>query len=248
MTQSQQPAAVPAFAIDNEVTRRIRQHARASMTTEVCGVLIGQNRNGVVQVIAAIEAADAAQGGSHVTFTQDAWQSIYRVKDEEYPEERIVGWYHSHPGFGVFLSEHDTFIHRNFFSSPDQVAWVYDPHTDEEGCFGWIDGNIHRIAHFSLVDNHGDGSERTPKEEPAEETTSQSNAGQAKSPTAWLSWGATALTCLLAMALGFAIAWFFFPRFLLVSIDPATGQPHLVLPQDTRPARPPLDAKPGSNP
>ena len=51
-----------------------------------------------------------------------------------------------------------------FFSSPDQVAWVYDPHTDEEGCFGWIDGDIHRISTFSIVDNNGDGVERTPKE------------------------------------------------------------------------------------
>ena len=85
------------------------------------------------------------------------------MKDESYPNERIVGWYHSHPGFGVFLSEHDTFIHQNFFSSPDQVAWVYDPHTDEEGCFGWIDGEMHRIANITLADNNGDGIERTPK-------------------------------------------------------------------------------------
>jgi proteasome lid subunit RPN8/RPN11 len=250
MTQSQPTSAVPAFEIDNEVTRRIRQHARASMTSEVCGVLIGQNPHGVVQVIAAIEAANAAQGGTHVTFTQDAWESIYRVKDEQYPEERIVGWYHSHPGFGVFLSEHDTFIHRNFFSSPDQVAWVYDPHTDEEGCFGWIDGDIHRIAHFCLVDNNGDGLERTPKEESAldaQQIPLQPAAEQHKSPAPWLRWVATALSCLLAMVLGFAIAWFFFPRLVLVAIDPATGQPHLLLPQDMRPAKPPIDASPGGN-
>ena len=154
----------PLFEIDNEVTRCIRQHARSHMTTEVCGVLIGDKRNGVVEVRASIEASNAAQAGTHVTFTQDAWETIYRVKDESYPEQRIIGWYHSHPGFGVFLSEHDMFIQRNFFSSPDQVAWVYDPHTDEEGCFGWIDGDIHRISSFSIVDNNGDGMERTPKE------------------------------------------------------------------------------------
>ena len=135
-----------------------------SYDDEVCGVLIGDKRNGVVEVRASIEASNAAQAGTHVTFTQDAWEAIYRVKDESYPEARIIGWYHSHPGFGVFLSEHDMFIHRNFFSSPDQIAWVYDPHTDEEGCFGWIDGDVHRISNFSVVDNNGDGVERTPKE------------------------------------------------------------------------------------
>ena len=134
------------------------------MKTEVCGVLIGETRDGVVEVCASIEALNAAQAGTHVTFTQDAWETIYKVKDESYPNQRIVGWYHSHPGFGVFLSEHDAFIHRNFFSSPDQVAWVYDPHTDEEGCFGWVDGAIHRISNLSIIDNNGDGVERTPKE------------------------------------------------------------------------------------
>jgi proteasome lid subunit RPN8/RPN11 len=216
------------FEIDNEVTRCIRQHARAHMTTEVCGVLIGENCAGVVEVGACIEASNAAQGGTHVTFTQDAWESIYRVKDERYPEKRIVGWYHSHPGFGVFLSEHDTFIHRNFFSSPDQVAWVYDPHTDEEGCFGWIDGEIRRISAFSVVDNNGDGVERTPKEmEPAADVQPKP---QLDTKPAWIRWTTTALTYLSAMVLGFAIAYFLFPRFLLVAIDPVTGEPRLVMP------------------
>ena len=141
--------AGPLFAIDNEVTRCIRQHARSHMTTEVCGVLIGDKRNGVVEVRASIEASNAAQAGTHVTFTQDAWEAIYRVKDESYPEARIIGWYHSHPGFGVFLSEHDMFIHRNFFSSPDQVAWVYDPHTDERGML-WL-GRRRRSSYLQLL-------------------------------------------------------------------------------------------------
>lgn len=217
------------FQIDNEVTRCIRQHARSHMKTEVCGVLIGEKRNGVVEVCASIEALNATQAGTHVTFTQDAWETIYRVKDETYPDERIVGWYHSHPGFGVFLSEHDTFIHRNFFSSPDQVAWVYDPHTDEEGCFGWVDGDIHRISTFSIADNNGDGVERTPKQaEQLPETEEEKPAvvrGQRRrgEEPAWLRLGLTTLAYLSAMALGFAIAFFLFPRPILVMIDPVTG-------------------------
>jgi proteasome lid subunit RPN8/RPN11 len=219
----------PLFQIDNEVTRCIRQHARSHMKTEVCGVLIGEKRNGVVEVRASIEALNATQAGTHVTFTQDAWETIYKVKDESYPDERIVGWYHSHPGFGVFLSEHDTFIHRNFFSSPDQVAWVYDPHTDEEGCFGWVDGDIHRISNFSIVDNNGDGVERTPKQmEPVPEAEEERPAIDRRQRRrgerpAWLRLGVTALAYLSAMVLGFAIAFFLFPRPVLVMIDPVTG-------------------------
>lgn len=70
----------PQFQIDNEVTRCIRKHARAHMKTEVCGVLIGETSNGVVEITASIEALNAAQAGTHVTFTQDAWRRSTKSK------------------------------------------------------------------------------------------------------------------------------------------------------------------------
>jgi proteasome lid subunit RPN8/RPN11 len=145
----------PTLVVDSEVVRLIRQHARSSGKTEVCGVLIGQDRDHRIEVAACIEGQNADEAGAHVTFTQDTWEHIYAVKDKKFPDERIVGWYHSHPGFGIFLSEHDTFIHRNFFSSPGQVAWVFDPQSDEEGCFGWVSGRIERLARIAVVDRRG---------------------------------------------------------------------------------------------
>ena len=89
--------AEPTVEIDSEVTRNIRQHARAHSKTEVCGVLIGEFENDTIDICASIEGLNAAQAGTHVTFTQDAWEAIYRVKDDLYPDQRIVGWYHSPP-------------------------------------------------------------------------------------------------------------------------------------------------------
>ena len=145
MKKPQKGAIPPAVLMEAEVARRIRQHARSSMKSEVCGVLIGTEQGHTTSVAACISGVNAAQGGAHVTFTQETWEHIYKIKDAEYPNERIVGWYHSHPGFGVFLSDHDTFIQENFFASPQQIAWVFDPHTDEEGCFGWHNGKIQKL-------------------------------------------------------------------------------------------------------
>src|SRR5262249_25492218 len=110
------------------------------------GVLIGSTEHERMIGEACIQGINAAQGGAHVTFTQDTWEHIYKIKDKDYPGQKIVGWYHSHPGFGVFLSEHDLFIHQQFFFNTQQVAWVYDPHTDEEGCFGWIGDKIEKLT------------------------------------------------------------------------------------------------------
>src|SRR6202041_745516 len=163
--------------ISTEVARQIRQHARSNLKTEVCGVLIGGFEDGATHVRACIGGANAAQGGAHVTFTQNTWEHIYAVKDQNYPQERIVGWYHSHPGFGVFLSDHDTFIHKNFFSSPGQVAWVFDPHSDEEGCFGWVDGRIERLTRIAVVDRRGgEHAEETGRPEPVTAAGGDSDA------------------------------------------------------------------------
>jgi hypothetical protein len=62
---------------------------------------------------------------------------IQTEMDRSYADKRILGWYHTHPGFGIFLSEMDMFIHRNFFNLPWQLAYVYDPHADEDGMFTW---------------------------------------------------------------------------------------------------------------
>ena len=225
-------ATTPHVHIDSEVTRRIRQHARAHMATEVCGVLIGELIDHTLHIRASIEAVNAAQAGTHVTFTQDAWEAIYKVKDDLYPDDRIVGWYHSHPGFGVFLSEQDLFIQQNFFSSPDQVAWVYDPHSDEEGCFGWVDGAIHRLPTLALLDHNGDGTQRTPKpqsssltDEPAQPNTTPRKPR--RSLSIWLHWAGIAMTHLSVLILGFILCYLLFPQVVGILADPVTNAPIL---------------------
>lgn len=143
-------AASPRVEFSSEVLRQVRQHARSSMSAEICGVLLGNSVDGVTRVAARIEGVGAVEAGANVTFTQETWGHIFRVKDAQHPDLSIVGWYHSHPGFGVFLSEYDIFIHENFFSGAHQVAWVFDPHSDEEGCFGWLGQSVKPLPGVSI--------------------------------------------------------------------------------------------------
>lgn len=240
-------AAQPSVVVDSEVVRKIRQHARSSDKTEICGVLIGQDRDLRVEVTASIQGKNADQAGAHVTFTQDTWEHIYAVKDKKFPNERIVGWYHSHPGFGIFLSEHDTFIHKNFFSSPGQVAWVFDPISDEEGCFGWVDGRIERLTRISVFDRRGgESAEQTTRAENEstdfEEPVKLEKSGRAAKPTKPMrvmrvesedvddsrsvsleELVAKVFMALALVALGALISWYFFPRLMPVLVDPMSG-------------------------
>jgi proteasome lid subunit RPN8/RPN11 len=221
----------PAVVVDGEVLRQIRQHARSCSKTEVCGVLIGSEDKNSLTIEACISGANAAQAGTHVTFTQDTWAHIYQTKDAKYPDHRIVGWYHSHPGFGVFLSDHDTFIHKNFFSSPLQVAWVYDPHSDEEGCFGWAGQRLERLSEIEVVDHKGgEGAGETGKPEPlgnfdenAEEDLAANKPDRDQEEPRWLRITFSVLSYTLVLVLAFLASWVFFPHKEMYFIDPSTG-------------------------
>ena len=216
----------PRVMIEGEVLRQIRQHARSNSKTEVCGVLIGVETGNGMNITARIPGLNAAQAGTYVTFTQDTWEHIYKIKDKEFPDERIVGWYHSHPGFGVFLSDHDTFIHKNFFSSALQVAWVYDPHSDEEGCFGWAGERLERLSEIHLKDDKG-GEEagETGKPEPVggledEDEQIEHDEKSEIGPPAWLRWMLIVMSHILLLAVGVVATWMFFPRQVIYFVDP----------------------------
>ena len=205
----------PVVVMEAEVARKIRQHARGSMKAEVCGVLIGGTEHERMTVEACIQGNNAAQGGAHVTFTQDTWEHIYKIKDKEYPDQKIVGWYHSHPGFGVFLSEHDLFIQQNFFSNPQQVAWVYDPHTDEEGCFGWVGDKIEklsaiRVGYSQSVEINANAANDYEEDEdsPVAPAVRLRNDKGSTEP-AWVRWTGLALGYLAAIILGLVAGFLF---------------------------------------
>ena len=199
----------PVVVMEAEVARKIRQHARSSMKAEVCGVLIGSTEHERMTVEACIAGINAAQGGAHVTFTQDTWEHIYKIKDKEYPEQKIVGWYHSHPGFGVFLSEHDLFIQQNFFSNVQQVAWVYDPHTDEEGCFGWVGGNIEKLSAIRLgysqsveIKDTGANADQDEMDNGGFESMVPSDKSSRRAEPAWMRWASWVMGYGAAIFLG----------------------------------------------
>lgn len=110
-----------------------RQEAGGLLTGEA-----GQDERGwYLLVRRALPASQARRERMSLTFTPEAWEELWAAHDRECPELAIVGWYHTHPGLGVFLSEPDQFIHRHFFAADHQIALVYDPGRFSWGVFYW---------------------------------------------------------------------------------------------------------------
>jgi len=131
---------------------QMRKHAAEDAEHEICGVMLGELcRDGAgpwLHITEIIRGEHTASQGAQVTITHDTWNHFHKVKDSKFPELKYLGWYHSHPDFGIFLSSMDLFIHENFFNASHQVALVIDPQRAEEGIFCWKAGGAERAGSF----------------------------------------------------------------------------------------------------
>ena len=122
---------LPIF-VDLDVMRDMEGHARTNTHVELGGILLGgkfvdeEGRSFVVvQEALRAEHYEATRGS--FKFTHETWSQFARDR-EELPEDlHLVGWYHTHPDWGVFLSGMDTFICDNFFADDLDVDLVIDP-------------------------------------------------------------------------------------------------------------------------
>jgi proteasome lid subunit RPN8/RPN11 len=120
---------------------RLEEHSASDLESEVGGILVGawslDDELGMEFIIveAALPARFTRQGSVYLTFTQDSLVDLHAEMDEHYPDKQIVGWYHTHPGMGVFLSSYDAWLHQHFFPEPWQVALVIDPVSQVGGFF-----------------------------------------------------------------------------------------------------------------
>ncbi|MBN1303688.1 MAG: hypothetical protein JXA13_04570 [Anaerolineales bacterium] len=145
---------------------RVSVHA-CSASDEVGGVLVGEWRqeeeSGEQYLVVkhALPARHTRQGSVYLTFTQDSLVDLHEQIDKRYQGERIIGWYHTHPRMGIFLSHYDTWLHSNFFPEPWQVALVVEPYSSLGGFFiRQRDGELdpHRYFGFYEADGANGGS------------------------------------------------------------------------------------------
>lgn len=155
------PADLPIY-LELETADAIERHALRDTTVELGGILLGkecvdtQTGQPFVLVTRWLEAKHYENTQASFTYTHDSWEEITRERERRYPDLDIVGWYHTHPDFGIFLSGHDQFLHRNFFAQPLQVAYVIDPIRQTRGFFQWRGEGLDQVGGYYLFADRGE--------------------------------------------------------------------------------------------
>lgn len=132
------------------VLERIQEQARNLQTEEIGGILIGrvyeEQGRFLVTVEDVLKARHTVASIASLTFTDQTWLDLLQQRHMR-ADLLVTGWYHSHPGFGIYLSSSDLFIHRHFFrDQPWYLALVVDPISHEWGVFSWENNEVRRCV------------------------------------------------------------------------------------------------------
>jgi proteasome lid subunit RPN8/RPN11 len=138
--------------------RQLEGHCGSDLTHELGGALLGHvhqvGRRYDVNVTAVLPVETSDHGPIHFTFTADTWSRLQEDRSERYPALDVVGWYHTHPGLGVFFSADDVVVQSAAFVMPWQVALVVDPVVQQAGLFAWAPGTDGRPSLTGLPGFH----------------------------------------------------------------------------------------------
>ncbi|CRK24909.1 hypothetical protein BN1723_013410 [Verticillium longisporum] len=132
-----QPGSDNAQLIDNSETvyisslalLKMLRHGRAGVPMEVMGLMLGEFVDDFT--VRVVDVFAMPQSGTGVSV--EAVDPVFQMKMMDMLRqtgrpESVVGWYHSHPGFGCWLSSVDINTQQSFEQlTPRAVAVVVDP-------------------------------------------------------------------------------------------------------------------------
>lgn len=108
---------------------KMLRHGRAGVPMEVMGLMLGEFVDDfTVRVVDVFAMPQSGTGVSVEAVDPVFQQKMMDMLTQTGRSESVVGWYHSHPGFGCWLSSVDINTQQSFEQlTPRAVAVVVDP-------------------------------------------------------------------------------------------------------------------------
>jgi len=149
---------------------KMLKHGRAGVPLEVMGLMLGELVDDyTIKVVDVFAMPQSGTGVSVEAVDPVFQQKMVDMLSQTGRKETVVGWYHSHPGFGCWLSSVDINTQQSFEQLNNRaVAVVVDP---VQSCKGKVVIDAFRIIN---------ASQRFMGMEPRQTT---SNIGSLKPPT-----------------------------------------------------------------
>ena len=137
------PGMYKKIYLEDFVHTYLLQLSRESEEQRV-GVLLGNSlksgRFRHIYIKSAIWVKNLTQKFGRYEFPEKAWGFIYQECEKYFPDQEILGWFLSRPGFSMENHGGIESTHRTYFSGADKVLFMMEP-LEEESTFFAFDGN-----------------------------------------------------------------------------------------------------------
>ncbi|MDN5357962.1 MAG: Mov34/MPN/PAD-1 family protein [Candidatus Methanomethylophilaceae archaeon] len=146
---------VPLFIGENVVSR-IANHADIGFAEEkeIMGLVMGRvyrDEEGEYSVACDTATAKLDSTGMSVRFDPDSLEDLFESIDGS-AGDGVIGWYHSHPGFGCYLSDVDIRTHSRIFGEGLGFAIVIDP-SDESLMVFTVEKSIPKTVQIVIAED-----------------------------------------------------------------------------------------------
>lgn len=131
------------FFVSETAVGKMVNHADAGFVDgkEVLGLILGEvyrDEYGEYAVADGVATSKLNSTETSVKFDPEGFEELFASMDET--GGSIVGWYHSHPGFGCYMSQTDIETHVSMFGNGTGFAIVIDPSDGTFMAFATEDG------------------------------------------------------------------------------------------------------------
>ena len=139
-----EPKDYKKIFIEDYVHTFLQQYSTGKESGSKIAILLGKNeraggkRHLYVNSAFPVEQFTEKQG--KYCFTEKMWGNIYQECEKYFPEQEILGWFLSKPGFPIEKTAVIEETHRTYFSGADKVLFMMEPLEQDSGFFGF-DGN-----------------------------------------------------------------------------------------------------------
>lgn len=100
--------------------------------------------NAYLFIKSALQIRNMEVSPEHIVFSDKVWGQVYEDSRKYFPQQEIVGWFISLPGFNMQINEVLLKTHLNHFAGNDKVLFVAEPGEWEEAFFVYENNQLNR--------------------------------------------------------------------------------------------------------
>lgn len=98
----------------------------------------------------ALQIKDMEVSSEHLDFNDKIWGQVNETSNEYFPNQEILGWFLSIPGFSMQLNEMMVKTHLDYFAGNEKVLFVVEPGEWDEAFYIFENGKMNRQSGYYI--------------------------------------------------------------------------------------------------